>query len=96
MKKILNLENINNLTNNELNHLNNVLRKINFFKEIQEKVHPKHKHVKEEYMVLRKSQNKKDVLNGQNYIREDYINTEGDIVYARIYNFNGEIISSCG
>jgi len=95
VEKILNLKSIEGLTNREFTQLENVLKKINFFSEQSEKVHPKDKHIKREYKILNKYPNEKDRINGQNYILEEWINEKEKIVYAKTYNFNGKIISEC-
>lgn len=95
IEKTINLEEIRlgemSLNNKELKKIYNDLKKIGFFSEEIGKIET---YCKKEFSILRKTPDNTDKLNGQNYIREDYIEN-GKPIRAKIYNFDLKISSTC-
>lgn len=96
IEKILNLgelklKDIINLSNNELQKIYDDLRQIYFFNPEEGSGCKYDSYV---FSILRKTPDLKDKLNGQNYIRKDYIKNSKPIE-AEIYDFDLKITSTC-
>jgi len=96
IEKILNLNNIEKLKNKVLEKLYQDLQGIGFFSEATGKdCSPQYYHDKQTFTCLKQAPNPEDGINEQNYIREEWVNKNGRVVYARIYDFDLKIISTC-
>jgi hypothetical protein len=75
----------------ELNGIVEDLEKIGFF---SKDVDLKDEICQKVFRILRKTPDNADNLNGQNYIREDYIKN-GKLISAKIYDFDLHVSSTC-
>jgi hypothetical protein len=94
VEKVLNLEelSLNELklvSNTFLKKLGESLDKIDFFSGENSK-----NHNQEVFTILKSSPKENDPINGQNYIRKDYLDGN-KIIGAEIYDFDLRIISTC-
>jgi len=87
VEKRLDLGEFTSLSKSNVRNLINILLKNDFFSKPEEGY-------EEVYTLLRIAPNEDDPLNGRNYIRHDYFKGER-VEKARIYDFDGDVISSC-
>ncbi len=95
IEKTINLEELRlmkiSFSNKEFKKIVEDLEKIGFFSEEIGKIQT---YCQKKFSILRKTPDSTDKLNGQNYIKEDYLEN-GKPIHAKIYDFDLKVISTC-